>query len=458
MSPPATTVRRSDPFEASRLKLLNSLTAHLTIAQVIFTKIDDKFLHDVGGVQHATSFFGQAVALKPDIRGVPHYIGNIFFCKASRANDGYGILSTVVPDSSQLTFAQTASHEAAFVPHRNQLIAGFVVPNTTSKRSEVPYRMKFWSSRGDVFRVLMNVLRGGARFSAGELRRQLCVPNAAGPDDLFALVRLVAMGHVDFFVEQQRLEPRARLLQLSAPPLEFATNVAVLLRDDAMKAALRDAAGEDLAADIVEPRLAEAIRPLATSVAGRTKDNCNIVASVQMESVLDDFRVHIAPIVPEQLWHAGLVEPFRASAPAAVATAPVAHPPYAGHTGSTQSVMRFGYGYTQAVPNPPPAFSDSIKLPDTLQTRPWWEANAGSTGSCSPSFAGFAPIDLPPPGLQPPTLPPFHSSAASSLLTRPVTPDIPTTPSPPPPPPTPPSPPNSPTFLPPAPLCPRSPP
>ena len=313
-------VTKAQSFVPERRKLLNTLSMYevFRITRIGFGR--DAAYPDAKGRQCVPYYFGECVS---HTGGDPTLV---YFDRNAIMRRGLGVLATVIPNKAQTTYNEPINDFVANMPVRGDLLIGMKSKNITAteaKRDRVPFKLSQWTTYGEQYHLLLAMLKGGKNIKRHELQRGLMVPNAAGPDDLFALVMFVVIGNVGLFVKEQSLAPAARTMKLSAEPLDFVINVARLLESEAMKERiLAEAPDRAFMWDAAAPEPYEADKGFGVPP--------HLKATKTDADAFADYEMLVIPYEEdEKVWHAGFRVSYKkrkkeiAAASAAVVSAPL---------------------------------------------------------------------------------------------------------------------------------------
>lgn len=359
-------VTQAKSFVAERRQLLNTLTLYsvFRVTRVGFSRT--AAFNDAHGRQCVPYYYGECVAHDGSSTEL------VYFDRNNVLRRGLGVLATVIPNKAQTTFAEPINDFVANIPCSGDLLVGMKAKNVAAsdeKRVRVPYKLSQWTTYGEQFHLFLAMLKGGHKIKRHELKTQLRVPNAPGPDDLFAIIMFVVIGNVQLFQDEQALAPTSRTMKLSAEPMEFIINIARLMKSAAMKDRILEAAP-----DMASRWETDAPEPYEADSAFGTPPH--LKATKTDTDAYKDYELLVVPYEEDEaVLHAGFRESYKkrrkdigaAAAAAAVAVTPA--PPMLKQLEALQAAFSGGFsapppkGYTLDEPPVPTSSRDEDNLP-----------------------------------------------------------------------------------------------
>ena len=338
--------RRAKPFATARNTILNDLS-RLTFARVTYAHHDALSQH-ANGSRMCARYWGYAATLSHALSDGRR--GDMYFERATRMHQGYGIGPVVLMDTHQEAAGQNGGTCIDAVPKAQvTTIFGLATPNLQGRSTR--YRMQWWHGNGEPLWHFMRAMQGNIRESLAGLRRGMR-SHVGARDGLFAVFLLVTMGDVDWFVRQfqRKLRPGEIPLDLGrgSDALTFAVQVARAASDEDLEDAVCRAASRVQAGWTPPPSEADEMQ-LAQHPDWDTPSPQAQLPHRRAErttlTLTEEYTAVVVGIEPTDVWHVGFLQAYSRRKAAAAAPPPA----YSGGGGG---------GYAPAAAAPPRARDD----------------------------------------------------------------------------------------------------
>jgi hypothetical protein len=286
-------------------------------------------------------FIGEAECVSIVNKVPPKNPGVIFFSRNEREHT-FGLCGMRVSGPRVKEGGSLAVDTNEFMPRAGgthgpaSLLVGLVIPNprydTLSVKYDKPvakFAFKWWIEGNSIVAFLQAVM-GGDVVVLNTLRQQLR-QSAAPHDELFAGYRLIVMGDIDYFVEQNALPETDRELSLSVDPIAFMVRVAMASDDDDLIGEVVKRVPSDMKDMVLREPHAGSLDPLDR--VGQSSDTLLLDHCIYVEGLSMSDAESALGLRPHRFRQQEVQDAVAAAAAAAAAPAP-ASPPCASNYAS----------------------------------------------------------------------------------------------------------------------------